>query len=60
MSLGAGERLGQYAILSPIKAGGMGEVYKARHTRLAEFQHQAVATMMSIEEAVNLRNKEGR
>jgi len=34
MSLPAGTRLGPYEVLSPIGAGGMGEVYKARDTRL--------------------------
>jgi len=34
MALTAGARLGPYEVVSPVGAGGMGEVYRARDTRL--------------------------
>jgi serine/threonine protein kinase len=34
MSFVAGTRLGPYEVLAPIGAGGMGEVYRARDTKL--------------------------
>jgi eukaryotic-like serine/threonine-protein kinase len=34
MTLSAGTRLGPYEILAPIGAGGMGEVYRSKDTKL--------------------------
>jgi len=46
MPLAAGTRLGPYEVVAPLGAGGMGEVYKARDTRL----NRTVAIKVSNEQ----------
>jgi hypothetical protein len=56
MTLIAGTRLGPYEILAPIGAGGMGEVYKARDTRL----DRIVAIKISAEQFSERFEREAR
>src|SRR5947207_8891022 len=43
MPLSPGSRVGNYEVLSPLGAGGMGEVYRARDTRLE--RHVAIKSL---------------
>src|ERR1039457_313963 len=56
MSLSAGDKLGPYEIVSPIGAGGMGEVYRARDTRL----DRVVAIKVSKERFSERSEREAR
>jgi Tol biopolymer transport system component len=56
MPLSAGDRLGPYEILAPIGAGGMGEVYQARDTRL----NRIVAIKISKEQFSERFEREAR
>ena len=56
MPLSVGTRLGPYEILAPIGAGGMGEVYRGRDTRL----HREVAIKVSAEQFTERFEREAR
>ena len=56
MSLAAGTRLGSYEVLAAVGAGGMGEVYRARDTRLD--RHVTIKVLpphLALDEAARAR-----
>src|SRR5438128_8178794 len=58
MSLSPGSRLGPYEILSPLGAGGMGEVYRARDPRLGREVAIKVLPASMSDDAERLRRFE--
>ena len=58
MTLAAGTKLGPYEILSPLGAGGMGEVYRARDTRLSREVAVKVLPVSFSQDADRLRRFE--
>ncbi len=56
MRFASGARLGPFEILSPLGAGGMGEVYRARDTRL----DRTVAIKVLPSELLNTPGRKGR
>src|SRR5512137_3230592 len=56
MTLSSGSRLGPYEILSPLGKGGMGEVYRAKDTRI----DRAVALKVLPEEFFESEERRGR
>ena len=62
MTLPPGTRLGPYHLVAPLGAGGMGQVYRARDTRLGRDVAVKVvgATMAASPDALARFQREGR
>ncbi len=60
MSLVSGTRLGSYEIVSPLGAGGMGEVYNARDSRLGRDVAIKILPETFAVDAERLMSGEGR
>src|SRR5262249_2228090 len=58
MPLAPGQKLGPYEIVSPLGAGGMGEVYRARDTRLGRFVAIKVLPSFLLHDPERLRRFE--
>jgi eukaryotic-like serine/threonine-protein kinase len=56
MALTSGSKLGPYEIVSPLGAGGMGEVYRARDTRLdRDVAVKVLRTSLSSDQSLRQR-----
>jgi serine/threonine protein kinase len=60
LTLATGTRLGPYEILSPLGAGGMGEVYRAKDTRLGRDVAVKVLPSSFSQDAERLRRFDRR
>src|SRR5450432_2625983 len=58
MALPSGTKLGPYEIVAPIGAGGMGEVYRAKDTRLGRDVAIKVLPEVLVKDADRLRRFE--